>query len=208
MVTNIDPHRYTPLVVEAQATSRVLLRQGGKAVVFYTTAATHELRVRAHEFQRVYTLMQDVRFAHGFVLDDVAHIYVVTLQGDIKLVTYRFFGDPTPVVYEINHGNKAHTLHAIHQHGWFFLTASDGGQIYIIQARDAKFSLGVQRTVLYSNALDPMFYVDKPVVGLHPDDYKPGPLVSRLTVGVERMRISTGAREVGYFIHETTLDVL
>lgn len=202
----LDPHRYNSLVVEAAATSRVLLPLGSKAVVFYTTAATHELRVRAYDTQQVYTLLQDAKHAHGFVYNGLAHVYVVTTQGTVKLVTYRYFGDPTPVVKDVEVGYRAIYIHAVTQYDWFFLTFSDGGKLFLMAAQDPEFLQQPRRFRLYSNSLDPAHYVEKPVLGIHPDDFRMKPAKTRATVGVERLTIETGEREVGYFVFELELD--
>lgn len=206
MPTNLDPHRYTSLVTEAQAASRVLLRMGTQAVVFYVTAATNELRVRAYNSDQVTTLLQDVRSAHGFIHDNgYAYIYALMLTGDVKLVIYKSFGDPTPDVKAVGIGNKAIYLHATHQNGWFFLLSHDGGRIYLLMSTDPEFLVAPVRQRLYSNSLDPAYYVDKPTLGLHPDDVKTYPLKSRLTIGVERLHIQSGVREIGFFVTEAAL---
>jgi hypothetical protein len=206
MPTGLDPHKYTPLVTEAQAASRVLLRMGSRAVVFYVTAATHELRVRAYESEQVITLLQDVRSAHGFVNDNgFAYIYALMTSGDVQLVIYRYFGDPATEVKPIGIGNKAIYLHAVHQNGWFFLVSHDGGRIYLLMSTDPEFLVAPIRQRLYSNSLDPAYYVDKPVLGIHPDDVKAYPIKSRLTIGIERLHIATGVKEVGFFVTEAAL---
>jgi hypothetical protein len=202
----LDPHRYNPLVVEATATSRVLLPLGSKAVVFYTTSATHELRVRAHGSDSIFTVLTDAKHAHGFIYNGVAHIYVATLAGTVKLVRYRFFGDPAPTVQDVEVGYRTIYLHAITQYDWFFLTFSDGGKLFLMAAKDPAFLQQPRRFRLYTNSLDPAHYVENPVLGIHPDDFRLKPAKTRMTVGVERLTLATGLREVGYFVFEIELD--
>lgn len=204
--TSIDTTHYASLVTEAQASSRVLLDLKGQSVLFYTTTTTHELRARAYESDRIYTLMQGVKFAHGFVADGVACIYAVLVTGEVKLVSYRYFGDPAPLVTDLVLGGHVSYLHASSQHGWNFLTTSDGGRIYLLAAKDPAFSQKATRVLLYANSRDPLVYVDYPVAGVHPDDYHPGPRSSRITIGVQRTTLATGIQEVGYFLHEMVLD--
>lgn len=204
--TVIDPTRYTPLVTEAQASSRVLLRLGDRAVLFYTTSSTYELRARAHESDRVYVLLQGVKFAHGLVLGGCAYIYAVLTTGEVRMIRYRYFGDPAPEVTPLITGGRTVFLHAASHYGWSFLTTSDGGRIHLLAAKDPAFTTSSTRTLLYSNTRDPLVYVDKPVAGIHPEDYHPAPRPSRITVGVQRTTLATGVQDVGYFLHEMVLD--
>ena len=205
-MSTLDPQRYNSLVAEASATSRVLLDLRGRAVVFYVTTATHELRVRSYGSEQVFTLLQDVAQAHGFTYAGKAYIYSVTTSGAVKMVTYQFFGDTAPVVKDIAVGYRAIYLHAACQRDQFFLAFSDGGRLYLLTAKDPAFLQEPRRYRLYSNSLDPLHYVEKPVLGIHPEDFRAKPAKSRMTVGVERLTLATGEREIGYFIFELELD--
>jgi hypothetical protein len=202
----LNPHSYNPVVDEAGASSHCSVRLGDYYVVFYTTQGTNELRVRAHGSQQVFTLATDMKYVHGFVLNDVAHMYAVSTNGEVTLFRYKHFGDPAPRVDPVTLGNAAAFVHVRYQDGWYLLTSDDGGTLFLLIASDPRFLISTRRVRLYANALTPGFYVNKPTLGIHPEDYHPAPAMTRITVGVEQLELATGNREVGFFVTETTLE--
>lgn len=201
----LDPNRYIPLVVEATAGFKILLRLGDEHVVFYVASAVNELRARAYGSSQVFTLANGVRHVHGFEWQGVAYIYMVMVTGEVQLLRYRYFGDPTGDIVPIATGRKIIYLHTVAQAGKFFMATDDGGKLYLLMASDPEFLQGTKTLRLYSNSLDPAYYVSTPTVGLHPDDQHTYPIPSRVTVGIERLTRSSGLKEVGFFVVEVTL---
>ena len=199
-MVDIQQNYYTPLVTEAQAESMILVNLQGLQVVFYATQTTHELRCRAYQQPKIFTLMQGVRHCHGFLgADGLAYIYTVMLDGTIKLSTFKFFGDPKPVVTDIPFTTSVVFLHVLaFVNDNYLMVMDDGTQLHLLTSRSPLFTTPKAQTV-YMNVLNPEVYVNRPTVGIHPEDYHASPLPSIATVGVQVQTIATGDMSVGFF---------
>lgn len=202
-ITTFD--HYIPLVPETNAKAKVFLQLDSDHVVFYVSATTKELRVRAYGSNQIFTLMQGVEHVHGFVEDGVAHVYVALVSGTIQMFTYRYFGEQARNVTGILPGYSASYLHVVNQ-GHRYLMATEGGERFrLFGAKDPTFASGLSVQQIYSNLRDPLYRVSKPVIAIHPFDWRVAPEPSRVTVSVERTTRISGTKSVGFFVTEVVL---
>ena len=202
-ITDFD--RYLPMVTEASAKAKVLLPLAGDHVVFYVTAATKELRVRAYGSKQVFTLMQGVEHCHGFVQDDVAFVYVATSAGSICLLPYRYFGEQLSTPQAIIMGYNAQYLHVITQGGKYLMVVDAGGRFHLLSSDDLTFASRFQSQQIYSNLRDVVYRVSNPTLGIHPQDIMARPIPSRVTIAFERETLTSGTRAVGFMVTEVVL---
>ena len=196
---------YVPLASEAYASSKVLLELGQDHVLFYVAATTRELRVRAYGSNRTHVLMQGVAHCHGYAHDGMAYIYVALNAGGIRLLTYRYFGELSPASVAVAMGYNAVYLHAIRQGDRHLMIIDTGGKLMLLSAEDAAYLTRFQIQQVYSNLRDTVYRMSKPVIEIHPDNFKVRPTPSQVTIAVERLTLATQARDVGFFVVETIL---
>jgi hypothetical protein len=202
-ITTFD--HYIPLVPEASAKAKVLLQLEQDHVIFYVTAATKELRVRAYGSTQTYTLMQGVEHCHGFVEDGIAYLYLAMTSGSIQLMTYRYFGEQARSVMGIILGYTASYLHVVAQSGGYLMVVDTGGKFNLFSATDPTFTAGFHTQQLYSNLRDPIYTVAKPVIGIHPQDLHVAPNPSRVTIAFERTSRASGAKVIGFLATEVVM---
>lgn len=202
-ITTFD--HYIPLVPETNAKAKVFLQLDSDHVVFYVTAATKELRVRAYGSNQTLTLLQGVEHVHGFVEDGLAHVYVAMTSGAIQMFTYRYFGEQARNILGILPGYSAAYVHVVAQEKRYLMATEGGERFRLFGAKDPTFASGLSVQQIYSNLRDPIYRVAKPVIGIHPFDWKVAPEPTRVTVSVERTTRISGTKSVGFFVTEVVL---
>lgn len=196
---------YVPLVPETNAKAKVFLQLDSDHVVFYVSAATKELRVRAYGSNQIYTLLQGVDHVHGFVEDGLAHVYVALVSGAIQMFTYRYFGEQARNVQSLLPGYSASYLHVVAQEHRYLMATEGGERFRLFGAKDPTFASGLSVQQIYSNLRDPLYRMAKPVIGIHPYDWKTSPDPSRVTIAMERTTRISGTKSVGFFVTEVVL---
>lgn len=145
----MHPHRYNPTGGGGYRHQPGAAAPGLQGRVFYTTSATHELRVRAHGSDSIFTVLTDAKHAHGFIYNGVAHTRRRHLGGHRQAGPLPALRGPRPNRAGRGGGYRTIYLHAITQYDWFFLTFSDGGKLFLMAAKDPAFLQQPRRFRLY-----------------------------------------------------------
>lgn len=213
-MTRITSDTYVPLVNEGSPLAKGVAYLNGSTCVFYVTPL-FQLRVRSFGSQKVYKLgdnvtwvsvVEDVEAGTGYL---VARVYYSTTEGANWVMTYREFGSNNYTVSRLaikSGRTKARQIHII-KHVFVYpvfmalpdrpayILMTDNGQTQIVHvADDFEFTQKYSSRTCYNNDFDPLFTVNSPSIGFHPDD----PL--RMQVAVQRTEKATLRREVGVYV--------
>jgi hypothetical protein len=212
-MTRIVSDTYVPLVNEGSPLAYGAAYLNGVTCIFYVTPI-FQLRVRAYGNSKIFELRDNVTWVSvmedkddaGF---DVARVYFSTAEGGNWVLTYREFGSNNYSLTRLalrSGTTKVRQLCAIKHtlvypailntpDRMVYVLMTDNGVVQVAHmADDFEFSQRYSSRTGYNNDLDPLYIVNSPTIGFHPDD----PL--RLQVAVQRLERATLKKEIGVYV--------
>jgi hypothetical protein len=195
---SIAPNQYFIGTPASNFKSKVEAQLAGVDYFFYITDSG-DLVVKTFSGVVSYTLAAGAKWVDIIPEAERLHVYWSDKTSNVMHLVFEQFGGGSlvPVATGINSANLTFSVnYAAHSTPPVYVMLVDTGFEHILYvAQDPDFhTLLAPATRVYSNLVDPAYFVTRPMIAIHPLD------TNVATVNVQRLKVSNNESKVGFYV--------